>query len=392
MNWLKKLFYQKKTIEETASWIEEGKQNREQEQQKIIEKLGEEFPGLLQATKEAMKALENAELQNPDIPDRAKHYLVGNTEQLLKITERFIENLIVPKNPADISQLDVLFHEYAKNSSRAASIVSEFLGENVKAIRKSIAEIEVKLHEIKQSYSISEETQKVQELIDKIKEVDELRAEIEKQQYQMNQELEQLGIKQENLRKEKETFTTRPAYLKIKEDLVNSAKARQEAEQAITELFHPIREVLKKYAHKMKNDKLAKYAEDPLSELIKDYSLGILKHVVDIRNSIEKDLIQLQPDKKHKAMEVLNILTKEKLSPMVHDYANSKKKEADIHHEVAERPIMQEYDQYAKDLKEIKEKIGALKQTIEKIQLPTNDELKEELRHELEKHKITLVL
>jgi len=287
--------------------------------------------------------------------------------------------------------LNLLFHQYAQNTSRPATILSEFLGEEVKEIRKGFAEIEAKIHEIKLLQEKKVQLGKIKIKIQRINEVKQEQKDMEKQREEFNAQLQQLKNKEDTIRKEKEDFNTRPEYLQVKEDLITTAKERQESEQAITGVFLALSDPIKKYAHKMKNPKLAQYAENPVEELIHDYSLSILKYLQGIKEAMEKGELELKPEKVQRATEALKLATKENLGTMIHRYAKAKKRESDMQSDVAQRPIMHEYDQYAVDLKSISEDIDRLEKTITKLVVPTDEQVKEELKVELEKHGIVLV-
>ena len=106
---------------------------------------------------------------------------------------------------------------------------------------------------------------------------------------------------------------------------------------------------------------------------------------------IMRNELDLKPEKTQKALEALKQMSKERLSSMIHRYAKAKKREADIHHDVAQRPVMKEYEQYAVELKNVNTEIDQLQQTIAKITLPTDEQLVEDLKKALEQHKITLI-
>ncbi len=392
MQWIKKIFYKKKTIEEVKQWIKEEQERLDKEQQNAINAAKEEYPQLLINIKQAIVSLERAELRNPNIPERAKHFMQGNRDQLLKLTNKFVENLLVPKDAPDMSQLDLLFHQYAQNTARPAAILSEFFGEEVKKIRSELATIETKTNEIKKALAQKEQINRIAEITQNIDKTRTEKETVEKQQAEFQAQLRQLTGKRDVLKKEKEEFTTKPEYQKVKEDIVTSAKERQEAEQEITGLFLALSDAIKKYAHNTKNEKLSAYAEKPIDALIHDYTLGILKHVKGIEDAMKQGQLELKPERAQKAMEALKKITKENLGGMIHRYANAKKRETDIHHDVAQRAVMKEYEQYAVDIKTVNAEIEQLEKTIAKLTLPTDEQLKEELKTELEKHKITLTL
>jgi predicted nucleic acid-binding Zn-ribbon protein len=391
MRWFTNLFRQKKTLNEVKTWLSEEQRKQSEEQQQATQSLQNEFPELLNNAREALKALEQAELQNPNIPERAKHYMRGNREQFLKLTERFAENLSVPKEAPDFSQLDLLFHQYAHNSARPAAILSEFFGEEVKEIRKNLAEIETRLHELKQFQLKKEQMEIIAKLIRQIEAIKQEQEETEKQRKELEAQIETAKRKHESIKKEKEAFTSKPEYIKVREDILATAKERQEAENMITTLFLPLSDPIKKYAHKIKNEKIGKYADDPLNALIHDYALSILKHVEDMEEGIRQGTLELKPGRSQKAVDALKQMTRENLSAMIHRYANAKKRETDIHHDVAQRPIMQEYEQYAHELKALNEEIQQLGNTLAKLKPPNEEKTIEELKKELDKYKIVLV-
>jgi hypothetical protein len=391
MQWLRNLFREKKAFEQIQPWVDEKISALNSAKKQAIASAEQAFPDQIIAAKQALAELEKAELRNPNIPERAKHFMQGNRDQFLKLARRFVENLFVPKEPADFSQLDVLFHQYAQNTGRPGAILSEFFGDEVSNTRKALAETEKNINELRKIQTQIDDYNAIKDILSKIESVKNERSAVENQKADFEQQLQKFKAIQETLRKEKEEFTSRPDYLKVKEDLLGAVRERQESEQAATSTFLPLSDAIKKYAHDIKNEKLAGYAENPLNALMHDYSFSIVKHVAGIRESILSGKLGLKPEKAQKALEVLGQITKENLGPMLHRYAKAKKREADVHHDVAQRPIMREYEQYAVSLKEKAAEIQQLEVTIAKLTLPSDEQLKEQLRQELEKHKIILV-
>jgi len=203
MRWFTKLFRQKKSVEEVREWLLEEQKKQEQEYNDALNQLQHDFPELITTIKKALVALERAELKNPNVPERAKHYMTGNREQFLKITHRFIENLFVPQGATDISQIDVLFHQYANNTARSAAILSEFFGEEVKELRKCTAKVEAKMQQMKVFHAKKDHLDHIYQLLRQLDDIKKEREHIEKQQTEFEGKLQQLKNKQNTLRKEK---------------------------------------------------------------------------------------------------------------------------------------------------------------------------------------------
>jgi len=391
MSWLGNLFFKKKNAQEVEDWAKGQQQTSVAQYASASTTLKAGFPGLMDNVRKALTALQQAELRNPNVPERAKHYITGNKDRITQITHRFLENLFAPSTPTDLSQMDVIFKQYVDNSKRPATILSEFFGQEIKTLRQTLADIEDKFKVIKTLDAKREEYQHILDMIERIRQIVKEQKETEQEQKQLDEQLAHLKKKQESLRTEKEEFTKNPAYLGVKEDILTSAKERQEAEQAITDLFLPLQVPLRKFAYKTKHAKLAKYAENPLETLIHDYSLSILKHVEELTDALANNELDLKPEKIHKALESLKKMDKESLGGMIHRYAKAKKREADIHHDVAQRPVIKEYEQYAIDLKKMSTDIAQIESTISKFAPASDEELREQLAESLRAYKIILV-
>ncbi len=391
MNWFKRLIAKKKSLEEAKNWLDEEKAGKQEEHDKAVSAAAKEMPKLLEEAEERIKKIEQAGLRNPNIPERAKHYLQGNRERLTELSRKFMENLFVPKNSVETSQIELLFYQYAQNSARSAAITSEFLGEEVKEMHSALARIETKIREIKKHQDEIEKLQKTRNMFSRLEEIQSEKEKTEKQKTELNEKLGQEEKKLESIKKEKEELTKKEEYVKIKEEILAAATERREAEQAITGLFNSLSDLIKKYAHKIKNQKMAMYAEQPLIALSKDYSFTIIRHAEGIKDALEKGEVELKPEKAQKAMEALQHLTKKKLSAMIHRHATAKKHETDVHNEIARSRIINEYEQHAMEIKKSIDEIQALKNMISRLASPSEEETMNKLKEELEQHNILLL-
>lgn len=391
MKWLTSLFTKKKTLAEVINWLDEQQSQATQELNDAQQALHNTFPQLIVDIKKAHLDIEQAELNNSNIPARAKHIITGNKDHLRKLTNRFCENLEPPETPVDYSEIDTALHQYRENTKRALAILSQFYGDNVKTFTNSLAALESALNTAKQPYNKIDEYKKIRHLITQLREHQQQQQETKEHLHQLNEHLETLTRKQETIRKEKDDLTNHPDYLAVKEDILNAAKERQNAAEAITDLFLPLNTPIKKYAHSIQDTKLANYAEDPINALSQDYSFSILKHVDPLITAITKQTIELSPERADKALAHLRKLDKTTLGSMIHRYATAKKNESDTHHHIAQRPIMKQYESYAQELKTIAAEIEQTKERMNNITIPTEDETREQLKQALKPHKITLI-
>ena len=357
MGWFTELFYKKKTLSDLKIWAAEQEKEYSQKHEEKVKSLEQEFPGLLQTAKEAVTALANAELRNPNIPERAKHYMQGNREQIVKATARLIENLLVPKTQGDLTFIDQQFQQYSQTNARAAAILSEFFGQEVKAITTALAEIERKMNEVKAGEKQKQSFAEIQSRVLAIENIARQNSEIEQRRKELDDTINFSKKKQNDLKNQKEQLLASKDYTQIKEDLVAANRKRQQAEQAITDLFLPLVAAIKKYAHSMHDKNLEAYAENPLEALVKDYGLQIIVHVPKIKEMLEKGELELKQDKQEKAKESINILTKTHLAALVHAYANAKKEETELQKAITRRPVVQELERINLDTKNIEKEL-----------------------------------
>ncbi len=385
MGWLTNLFYKKKTFQEIKEWAAEEERRQNEERKKTMEALEQDFPQLLQKARDAVNALVQAELLNPNIPERAKHYMKGNREQIVKLTTRLIDDLAIPKTEEDFKALSQQFQQYAQNTTRSATILSEFFGQEVKTIRNELAEIEKRIYCLHQGTEIAI----IQSQIAKIEQLIQENNAKEQRKKELNAQISELRQKQENLQKQKEQLLSSQEYSKIKEELIAASKERQQAEQAIADLFRPLTSALKKYAHALHDKTLDAYAENPLQALVHDYELRILKHMPEFQGRIESGELRLE--KEDKAKESIHKMTKAHLAMLIHSYANAKKKETSLQREITERTIIQALEKANAELKQVSEQEKNIEEELAKIATSSDEQERQKLNELLRQHKMLLV-
>lgn len=390
MKWLRNLLHKRLTLSEVAAWLDEQRTEHQARIQHANERIRDAFPEHITAIKKAVVELERAELKNTNIPERAKHAIQGNKERLHTITKHLCDNLTPPENAADISELRTQLRHFIKQSGRPTAILGQFFNDNIKDLRSALANLERALNDTQEAYDAEDELNELTALLKNITAVRKQQQDAKQQLHDLHEQLDTLKKKQETLRTEKEQLTNSKDYLAIKDDILNAATERQKASQAISDLFNPLTTPLKKYAHHQQNEKLASYAENPVPALVNDYSLTILKHVDPLIAALTKNELGIDDAQTTAALQTLKALNKEDLSGMIHRYANAKKRESDLHHTIAQRPIMRQYEQYAEQLKTVSAQIENTEKQINALALPTDDELRAELAQHLRKHRIKL--
>ncbi len=229
----------------------------------------------------------------------------------------------------------------------------------------------------------------VTSLIVKLDELAKQREELLDKQESLQQQLAEANKRREQLKQEKDQVTGTQEYQTLKEQLLTAKKTRQEAEQAINAVFTPLQPAIASYADRLKEEKLAHYASNPVNTLIYDYSLELLKHVPAISSELHSGTLKM-PDKEA-AINAIKQLNKDNLGKLIHSYANAKKGETALHQTLPQRPLMQDYERKLNALKEAEKERDVLQQEMGLINIPVEEELKMQLNTELAKHKLRLI-
>jgi len=391
MEWLKGFFYKKKTREELKRWLEEEKKLLAQKEEGLASDLAQEFPLRVQEARAAVAALETAGLVNPNIPERAKHFMKGNKEQLARLTQRFLDDISIPKTREALSELDERFHEYAQGSSRPAGILREFVEDEVKALRKALADIEQVLHDLRSLFQRKEELHNVGERLMQLDDVAARRENAIAQRVELDARIVELKGKIESAQEERAKVVASSAYAKVKEDILGIVRERQLAQDEIAGLFAPIADVIQKFAHEQAIEKIDEYAKNPVQALIHDYDLSILKHIAGIQALLREEGGGHRPERAQKALKVLPLVTKENLSRMIHRYANARKKESQVQQGMGDVPVMREFEAVVARQKELERARVQFEEARAKVHEPDEGEIVKELSCVLAKFKIQLV-
>jgi len=391
MRWIKRLLAKKKTLAEVEQWIEDERAKRERSRDETLNTCKQSLEELLVSLERAAEELRSASLKNPNIPARAKHAIDGNRERLITLTKRLAHSLFAPQSEEDLAELDEALKTYRDNSARPLAILNQFFRDHVKALTNALATIEEQYNTVKAAFQSVKNIAALEQKLADLYAAQQQHKDAKAALHNLSKQRQTLDDKQTRLRREKEQLTEDPDYLAIKEDILNAAKTRQLAAQAITDLFAPLTAPLKKYAHAHRDEKLAAYAEDPLNTLVQDYSFSILGHVDSLITTITKGELDLDEQRSERAISALRTLDKELLGTLIHTFANAKKKEQDVHERIADKPVMRRYEQFAEELKVVQAELSDVDSQLSSVTLPDETEARSALQAELEQYNITLL-
>ncbi len=291
------------------------------------------------AIREKVQALQSAQLMNPDIPERAKHFMQGNREEYSRRVLQYLDGMIIPTAaealPSFFMQHQQDATAFTRGILRPFQILQEFFSRETKEITALIAQTEqelIALQSLHEQSSISAHDtlhQHIPQLLIKQQQRNGLEHErigLEQQQHNAEQSLRALNLEEERLLKDadrQQALTT-----------VRETHQRVHAhEQKLRDLFANAQPALRKFyrmaTHHVKL--LEEYLRDPIATLIGDLHLDLLEIIADIQRLITFDRLPLGEHKEF-VIDAVSLLTKEQLGTWLREYGQLTKTEKEAQH------------------------------------------------------------
>ena len=339
LDFLRKFFRKKQEfasedveLDNLAAWLDE---NTRQNIDSLNEELGRVSQsiseGLAQA-RENVEVLNNAKLLNPDIPERAKHFMQGNRDAFSKKINLFLDSVHVPSSvddfPVFYSGVQDELKELMQGTARPLQILQEFFAHESGKVMASVGNIEKEINLFRNAFDnagldILDDTRKrIFDLQTKVRLKDALEKDLEAQQKELEEiekDILQLKSDVELLQKDRD--------FNLLKDTLKGVQARiEEARERIMGPFSVINPALRKYEYISYRHRflVQKYIESPLDALMQDLHLGIVKALRDMELAVMNNRLDLKDKKKDKTLEVLKLLSREYLGNFLAEYGQIK--------------------------------------------------------------------
>jgi hypothetical protein len=361
---------------------------------------------LCSTVREKAAALQNAQLMNPDIPERAKDFMQGNREEYCRRVLQYTDTLAVPDTAASLqsflAQHQQDAQEFTQGILRPFQILQEFFAHESKEITALLAQAEQELLALKAAHdqTCPELHASVREAMNALAAKKHQRIELqtelaiqEKQRTEADQSIRALNTEEERLLKDSARQT---ALQKVSETHRNIIAH----EQKIKDVFANFEPGLRKF-HRMatRQVKLAeRYLRDPIKALAEDLHLDILEIIEDMRRLIKFDRLPVG-DKKQHFLDAMQLLTREFLGTWLREYGKLTKAEKDAQQAVEDceaskklARVQRLRDDARRSMQLAEQRLAAAKKDLEKNNL---DELRTQLEKQVSgiaKSQVTIAL
>jgi len=352
---LKKLFSREPEVPDEEveldnlhSWFDEKTKSSIESLNNELKEVGQRVDSEIKQAKQNLDMLNDAELLNPNIPERAKHFMQGNRDAYSKKINSFLDRIHIPYTISDFS----VFHsalqgelkELTQGTAKSFQILQEFFANESRKVMANVGDISKEINSFKQAFdtaglNILDETKKrISDFQIKLK----LRSSLEKDLEARKKELEEHTEEIRKLREEIELLQKDGELNELKNKLKEARFKIEQTRERILGPFSVINTALRKferitYRHRMI---VQKYIDSPLDALLQDLHLSILKALHDLEMSIMNNRIELKDKKKEKTLEVMKLLTREYLGSFLTEYGQIKHEQDKIKKMIANLDVV----------------------------------------------------
>ena len=362
------------TGDEVGPWIETKSKEAEELLGKQLDQFRVMFLEKKQVVEEKMQALETAGLRNPDIPERAKHFMQGNRQEF---SRRLRDYLTASEDawPMQIDEIEPWLNvaqertaELAKGIARPSAVLSEFLSQEVKDVARQLAGIE-KLNDTLRKSTHLQEVQTLRALRSHVQDQDKQQQRLTQLEEELEEQQNKLAAKHnalEQQNKELERLEEDPQLGQLRNEIKKSVQQKRLLQNELRERFAPLDPVLKKYARQaMEHQELiAKYAEDPIVTLAEDFKLQLLDILKKAAVAVVNGDLELKDRKKERALAEINTLSVTYIREWQRKYGAACAKENILRSSIEQHPVLAQIEVYKNNITVAKEQIARLENEV----------------------------
>jgi len=270
-----------------------------------------------------LRELHKSKLMNVNIPEREIHIMDGNRDNYIKRISHFLTNIDVPKNYLDTYDYCVRFsqelEQLNKDIQKNIFVLQHFFGNEVTTTNKALHDLEEMIIDIrllleKNGIIYLKDIQRdIKIFVDNALKIKSFKEQVNAEKTEIKNHQEKLDRLNERIK----TITSGTDYRALETFRQEKGFAENEIKEALSEMnsnFSTLDTALRKYYYMYPGKKIIKvYLDDPRTAIIDDADLDIANILKDIKQSIEKNEIDLKDRKKEHCLEALEKLTLEHL-------------------------------------------------------------------------------
>ncbi len=341
LDFLKKFFAEEPpeelTIDELRAKAAEKIMTGEEELKNYLTEKSKEIADKRRELLEALDALEKAELRNPNIPDKAKHFMQGNRATYVKMARMLERDLHVPESLDQIEESLANFQKeidrFSLSTVRAYKILQEFFAHESEIVAQKIKDVDNEYDDLKTRLT-DLKLDTYRHIMRKISTLDErhdLRRKKQEEHDKLRKLLEDARIAKDEADQKLREFYESEIYAnheKMHQELLKAQEAVRKHEKEFIDEFQLLEKPLKKLAYiAFEEEAIIKpYLSHPVQALVNDYELKIVRALQKLKKVIQSNEVEIEERRKEKTLSVIDALTVQKLAKYLSEYNAMAKK------------------------------------------------------------------
>ncbi len=399
-NFIKKLFEKEEPIEEVSvslvnveSWLKSNVLHSDVDTDGVIKQNFERLGELALIIKKNLVVLQNAELQNKNVPVRALNLMQGNRDTYIRRTNSFIDSLDIAE-PSFENAKKVLswykkeIEDYNKATRRGYIVMQEFFANESRNVALNIKEVDGVIAKLDEA--IAKDTTRnvvycnklVEQISDKIKLVDDFDRIIKGMQIDRDTQLKQresYSIKIEKLR----SGDGHKRLSELEEEKENLTKEFEDHKTSLTSMFLVLEKALKKYSRGSMDERLIMdYMGDPVNALVNDPEFKIVGVLGKLKESLGG--LELKDNKREKTEKVICVLNNEYLNNFVLRFNGLENNKRQIERSIRANVVLQEINELKYKMEHFDKRVKKLDEGISNTERSRERVIVGSLRDELE--------
>ncbi|MBS3100645.1 hypothetical protein J4204_00760 [Candidatus Woesearchaeota archaeon] len=353
------------SLQNLEAWLNEKAkplmEDVNQQSEEILMRISEE----LQRARINVEVLENAKLQNPNIPFRAKQYMEGNRKAYVRAVNSFLGHMEI--NNRDYfylvgfcKQFDGMINELNKGTLRSYTILQEFFANETGRIAHNLKNFDALFSELKSALnderivSVNNAREKIHGMKAKISQ--KINADVDFRD--MEASLKLANEEKNKIMADIEKFNASEAhsnFLKLNEEKKAKANAFYNDENSLLQAFSALERPLRKYSHIAfeHEEVILDYLKNPIETLANDKNLGIVNVLANLEKALKENQIQIDDKKREKAFEEIKKLSREFLEGFVKRYFSFKAEIGEIDNKIKATGVSEKFRNFNRQLEDV---------------------------------------
>ena len=366
-------------LQSMEEWLDEKSkplmEDVQQQTEEVLMKANEE----IQRARINVEVLENAKLQNANIPFKAKQYMEGNRKAYIRAVNSFLGHMEI--NNKDYfylldfcKQFDELINDLNKGTFRSYTILQEFFANETNKIAHNLKNFDELFKELKSVLNsknmaaVNKTREKIQNLKAKTKQKINMDVDLKNAEADLklaNDEKDSIMDEIEKFNKSDEHNN----FLRLSEERKSKAAAFYNDESQILQSFSVLERALRKYSHiAFEHEEIVlEYLKHPIETLANDKNFIILDILKKLEGMLQENRLQIDDRKKEKSIEEIKKLAKEFFGQFLKKYFSFKTEMEEVDNKIKSSGVPEKFRNFNKRLEDINLKIEKNNEEVEKL-------------------------